>query len=49
MINLGTLYVYVYIYAFGKKWADTNFLCDIVVDGEYLVIGALALVGAMFL
>lgn len=49
ILNIGTLYVYFYIYAYGKKWADTNFLCDVVVDGEYLVIGILSAMGYLVL
>jgi 4-hydroxybenzoate polyprenyltransferase len=47
IINIATLYVYFYIYTFGKKWVNVNFLCDIIVDGEYLLIGALAFLGTV--
>jgi len=46
-VNLNCLYAYFFIYAFGKPWMDTNFLCDIIVDGEYILIGILTFAGTL--
>jgi 4-hydroxybenzoate polyprenyltransferase len=47
LINLSTLYGFWYISRIGKN--DIKFLADVIVDGEYFVIGALALVAFLIL
>jgi 4-hydroxybenzoate polyprenyltransferase len=45
VINISTLYGYFYIYRIGKN--NIRFLCDVIVDGEYFVIGFLAFVSVL--
>lgn len=45
LINFSSFYALFYIYLFDKSYVDKNFLCDVVIDGEYLLIGILVLIG----
>lgn len=42
VLQISTVYSLVYIYLFGK--VESNLLCDYIVDGEFILIGLLALV-----
>lgn len=42
-LNISTVYSYLYIYLHNR--ININFLCDTIVDGEFILIGTLALLG----
>lgn len=46
-VCLVTLYTFTYVYLIGKK--DMKFISDILADGEFIIIGLLALVGNLML
>ena len=42
LLNISTIYAYAFIYLSNRKGVDNKFLCDVIVDGEYILIGVLA-------
>ena len=46
---LSSAYAHVYIYLFDKKNVNKDFLCDIVIDGETILIGIYILIGKVVL
>jgi 4-hydroxybenzoate polyprenyltransferase len=48
LLNLSTVYTYIYLYLFGKRNIDNKFLCDVVVDGEYIFLGLIFILGVYF-
>jgi len=49
IINIGiSLYGYMFLYLSASHMVNKKFLCDVIVDGEYIMAGLLALIGVMF-
>lgn len=46
---LSSVYAHIYIYLFDKKNINKDFLCDIVIDGEYILIGIYIFIGTLIL
>ena len=48
IINIGiSLYGYLFLYLSASHMVSKKFLCDVIVDGEYIIAGLLALIGTM--
>ncbi len=47
LLNLITIYGYVYIFLSTDKKTDKHFLCDVIVDGEFLLWPILLIIGKM--
>ena len=45
LVNLSTIYCYCYLYSYNKM--EIKFLSNVIVDGEFIVIGFLALLGTL--
>lgn len=49
VINIGiSLYGYLFLYLSASHMVGKKFLCDVIVNGEYIIAGLLALIGIMF-
>lgn len=48
LLILGNLYAYFYVLAYGNQHIDTNFFCDIIIDGEFIPLGFMFMLAPLF-